>query len=168
VPTLFQDLRFSLRLLRKNPSFAAVAIATLALGIGANTAIFSVVNAVLLRPLPFRNPDSLCLLTERMPTIPTLGPSWQNFQDWRDQAQSFERIAAARNATFTLSDAGEPERLAGQMASADLFPLLGVNAFRGHTLPSTRINQAPRPWCFSVTDSGNGGSPVRPPLSASP
>jgi len=96
VPTLFQDLRFSLRLLRKNPGFAAVAIATLALGIGANTALFSVVNAVLLRPLPFRNPESLCLLTERLPTFPTLGPSWQNFQDWRGQAQSFERIAAAR------------------------------------------------------------------------
>jgi hypothetical protein len=126
-------LRFSLRLLRKNPSFAAVAIATLALGIGANTALFSVVNAVLLRPLPFHNPESLCLLTERMPTLPTLGPSWQNFQDWRGQAQSFERIAAARNAMFTLSGAGDPERLAGQMASEDLFPLLGVSAVRGHT-----------------------------------
>jgi len=133
VPILFQDLRFSLRLLRKNPSFAAVAIATLALGIGANTALFSVVNAVLLRPLPFHNPESLCLLTERMPTLPTLGPSWQNFQDWRGQAQSFERIAAARNAMFTLSGAGDPERLAGQMASEDLFPLLGVSAVRGHT-----------------------------------
>ena len=133
MPTLFQDLRFALRLLRKDAGFTTVAVATLALGIGANTALFSVVNAVLLRPLPFHNPEALCLLTERMAAFPTIGPSWENFQDWRDQVRSFERIAAARNATFTLTGAGDPERLAGQMASAALFPVLGVNAVRGHT-----------------------------------
>jgi putative ABC transport system permease protein len=163
VPTLFQDLRFSLRLLRKNPAFAAVAIATLALGIGANTALFSVVNAVLLRPLPFRNPESLCLLTERLPTFPTLGPSWQNFQDWRGQAQSFERIAAARNTTFTLTGAGDPERLAGQMASADLFPLLGVSALRGHTFTADEDKPGAAPVAllsYGFWHRHFGGSPA--------
>jgi putative ABC transport system permease protein len=163
VPTLFQDLRFSLRLLRKNPGFAAVAISTLALGIGANTALFSVVNAVLLRPLPFRNPESLCLLTERLPTFPTLGPSWQNFQDWRGQAQSFERIAAARNTTFTLTGAGDPERLAGQMASADLFPLLGVSALRGHTFTADEDKPGAAPVAllsYGFWQRRFGGSPA--------
>ncbi|HEY1336560.1 MAG TPA: ABC transporter permease, partial [Bryobacteraceae bacterium] len=131
--TLFQDLHYAFRVLRKNPGFTAVAIVTLALGIGANTAIFSVVNAVLLRPLPFRDSASVCMLTERMPAIPVLGPSWQNFQDWRAQAHSFEAMAAARNATFTLTGAGEPERIQGQMASSALFPLLGISALQGHT-----------------------------------
>jgi putative ABC transport system permease protein len=128
-----QDLRYALRVLTKNPGFTAVAVLTLAIGIGANTAIFSVVNAVLLRPLPFRDPGRLCLVTERMPSIPMLGPSFQNLEDWQKQSQSFEGIAAARNVTMTLSGAGEPQRLPVQMASSALFPLLGVAAVRGHT-----------------------------------
>jgi len=115
VEPLLYDLRFALRVLRKNRGFTAVAILTLAIGIGANTAIFSVVNAVLLRPLPFHDAASLCLLTERMPTIPVLGPSWLNFQDWRAQSRSFD-IAAARNTTMTLTGAGDPQRLQTQQA----------------------------------------------------
>ena len=130
---LWQDLRYGSRTLAKNPGFTAVAVLTLAIGIGANTAIFSVVNAVLLRPLPFRDPASLCLLTERMPTIPILGPSYLNFLDWRAQNHAFEEVAAARLTPFTLSGGAEPERIQGQMASASLFPLLGVSAMRGHT-----------------------------------
>ena len=130
--TLLHDFRYALRVLRKNPGFTAVAILTLAIGIGANTAIFSVVNAVLLRPLPFRDPGSLCLVTERMPAIPVLGPSWLNFQDWRTQSRSFE-LAAARNTTMTITGAGDPERLQAQQASSALFPLLGITALRGHT-----------------------------------
>ena len=133
VNALFHDLRYAFRVLRKNPGFTCVAALTLAIGIGANTAIFSVVNAVLLRPLPFRDPASLCLLTERMPEFPVLGPSWLNLQDWRAQNRSFESVAAARNTTVTLTGAGEPERLQAQQASAGLFPLLGVSALRGHT-----------------------------------
>jgi putative ABC transport system permease protein len=129
----WKDLRYGFRVLLKNPGFTAVAVLTLALGIGANTAIFSVVNAVLLRPLPFRDPASLCMLTERLPTFPALGPSYENFQDWRAQNHSFEDLAAARNTPFTLSGTGQPERLQGQMASFSLFPLLGVSAIRGHT-----------------------------------
>jgi hypothetical protein len=117
----------------KNPGFTAVAILTLALGIGANTAIFSVVNAVLLRPLPFRDPGKICLLYEHWSTLPTLGPSYENFVDWREQSSSYEGVAMARNATFTLTGAGDPQRLAGQMASANFFTLLGISAFEGHT-----------------------------------
>ncbi len=129
---LWQDLRYGSRVLAKNPGFTAVAVLTLAIGIGANTAIFSVVNAVLLRPLPFRDPASLCLVTERMPTIPILGPSYLNFQDWRAQSHSFEDLAAARVTPFTLTGSGQPERVQGQLASASLFPLLGVSAIQGH------------------------------------
>jgi putative ABC transport system permease protein len=132
VDTVWQDLRYALRVLRKNPGFTAVAIATLAIGIGANTAIFSVVNAVLLRNLPFPDPNALVLVTERMPTIPIVGPSWLNFQDLRDRSRSLD-LAPARNSTMTLTGAGDPERLQAQQASAALFPLLGVQAIRGHT-----------------------------------
>jgi putative ABC transport system permease protein len=117
----------------KNPGFTAVAVLTLALGIGANTAIFSVVNAVLLRPLPFRDPAALCLLTERMTTIPSLGPSYLNFEDWRTQNRSFESVAGVRNATMTLTGAGEPERVQAQFATASLFPMLGIAPLQGHT-----------------------------------
>jgi putative ABC transport system permease protein len=92
-----------------------------------------VVNAILLRPLPFRDPASVCLLTERMPAIPVTGPSWLNFQDWRAQSQAFESMAVARNTTLTLTGAGQPERLQAQQASAAIFPLLGVAAIKEHT-----------------------------------
>jgi putative ABC transport system permease protein len=130
---MLQDVRYAIRTLLKNPGFTATAILVLAIGIGANTAIFTVVNAVLLRPLPFRDPGSLCLLTERLPFLAMTGPSYQNFVDWQAQAHSFEGIAGARNTTFTLTGAGEPERLQGQMATANLFPLLGVEARTGRT-----------------------------------
>src|SRR5215472_1065720 len=130
---MLQDVRYAIRTLLKNPGFTATAILVLAIGIGANTAIFTVVNAVLLRPLPFRDPAALCLLTEHLPFLATTGPSYQNFVDWQAQAHSFEGIAGARNTTFTLTGAGDPERLQGQMATANLFPLLGVEARTGRT-----------------------------------
>jgi putative ABC transport system permease protein len=131
--TIWHDLRYALRTLRNNPGFAAVTILTLALGIGANTAIFSVINAVLLRPLPFRNPQQLCILTESVPSLPVIGPSYQNFQDFRERAKSFSAVSATRLTTLTLTGAGEPERLPAQMTSASMFPLLGVNAKLGRT-----------------------------------
>ena len=130
--TYWQDLRYGIRVLLKNPGFTVVAVLTLAIGIGANTAIFSVVNAVLLRPLPFHDPAALCLVTERMPTIPVLGPSYLNLLDWQKQNHSFENIASAVNSTFTVTGGAQPERVQGQMASASLFPLLGVTAAQGH------------------------------------
>lgn len=131
--TLSQDIRFGARTLRRSPGFAAVAVLTLALGIGANTAIFSVVNAVLLRPLPFRDPGKLCLVTESLPSFPILGPSYQNYQDFRDQAKSFEGIAAVHIDFMNMTGRGEPQRLRAEMATSTLFSLLGVNALEGHT-----------------------------------
>jgi hypothetical protein len=122
---IWQDFRYALRTLRKNPGFAAVTILTLALGIGANTAIFSVINAVLLRPLPFSKPEQLCIITERLPEFPLVGPSYQNFQDFRDRAKSFSAISATRITTLTLTGAGEPERLAAQMTSASMLRYWG-------------------------------------------
>ena len=131
--TFWNDLRYALRTLRNNPGFAAVTILTLALGIGANTAIFSVINAVLLRPLPFGTPNQLCVITESLPSVPVVGPSYQNFQDFRDRAKSFSAMSATRITTLTLTGAGEPERLPAQMTSASMFPLLGVSATMGRT-----------------------------------
>jgi putative ABC transport system permease protein len=131
--TFWHDLRYAMRTLRNNPGFAAVTILTLALGIGANTAIFSVINAVLLRPLPFGDPDQLCIITERLPSVPVVGPSYENFQDFRDRAKSFSAMSATRITTLTLTGAGEPQRLSAQMTSASMFPLLRVTAPLGRT-----------------------------------
>lgn len=129
----WQDFRYALRTLISNPGFTTVTILTLALGIGANTAIFSVINAVMLRPLPFRAPDQLCIITERLPSVPVVGPSFENFQDFRDRAKSFSAMSATRITTLTLTGTGEPERLPAQMTSASMFPLVGVNARLGRT-----------------------------------
>ncbi len=130
--TLLQDLRYAFRLLAKSPGFTAIAILTLALGIGANTAIFSVVNAVLLRPLAFRDPSRLVIVAEKSP-FPTISTSYQNFVDWRDQSRSFESMEATRGTGLSLTGAGEPELLLARMATAGLFPLLGVEAHIGRT-----------------------------------
>jgi len=125
---LLRDLGFGLRMFRKNPGFTAVAVLTLALGIGANTAIFSVVDGVLLRPLPFPDPDRLVSVQEmdlrNEPTPDTV--SYPNFFDWRSENSVFDRIAAYRSKTFTLTGVDNPDRLIGAIVSSDLFPLLGV------------------------------------------
>src|ERR1700678_1302136 len=133
--TLIQDLRYGLRTLRKNPGFTAIAVLTLALGIGANTAIFSVVNGVLLRPLPFRHPSRLVLIAEKSP-FPVISTSRENYLDWRDQRHSFESMEATRGSSITLTGAGEPERLNVRMATAGLFSMLGINAQIGRTFLS--------------------------------
>ena len=134
--TLWQDLRYSLRMLWKSPGFTLVAILALALGIGANTAIFSVVNAVLLRPLPYRESDRLAIMWEKAATQDT-SVSYLNFTDWRDQNQSFEEITAFRRASFNLIGAGEPERLAGRMASANFFKTFGASLSKGNDFPAS-------------------------------
>lgn len=123
---LIQDVRYAFRLLAKSPGFTAIAILTLALGIGANTAIFSVVNGVLLRPLPFRDPSRLVLIAEKS-SFPVISTSYENYLDWRDQSHSFESMEATRGGAITLTGAGEPERLNVRMATAGLFSLLGIN-----------------------------------------
>ncbi len=128
---LFQDLRYAFRLLAKNPAFTLIAILTLALGIGANTAIFTVVNAVLLRPLPFKDPSRMVIIAEKSP-YPTITVSYQNWQDWRDQSHSFVSVEAIRPNTIALTSAGaNPERLNSEHVTAGLFPLLGVNLVAG-------------------------------------
>jgi predicted permease len=132
---LRQDLRYGLRTLAKNPAFTSIAIVALALGIGANSAIFSVVNAVLLRPLPFKNPEQLVMLWENATHLgfPKNTPSPANFLDWQSQASSFTRMAAMVERSFNLTGVGEPERLDGRRVSANLFELLGVRALLGRT-----------------------------------
>lgn len=131
--SLLQDLRFGFRTLTKNPGFTAIAVLTLALGIGANTAIFSVVNATLLRPLPYRDPGRLCLLAEHTDRFPTFTVSYENYLDWRSQNRSFESVEATRSTTMTLTGAGEPQRLDVRMATAGLFSMLGIRPELGRT-----------------------------------
>jgi len=123
-----QDLRYGLRTLRKNPGFTSVAVLALALGIGANSAIFSVVNTVLLQPLPYKNPAQLVMLWENATHLgfPKNTPSPANFLDWRGQNTVFTGMAAMAPKNFNLTGVGEPERLDGRRVSANLFDLLGV------------------------------------------
>ena len=132
--TLWQDLKYTARMLRKSPGFTAVAIFTLALGIGANTAIFSIINAVLLRPLPYRDPQNLVLLSEHWPQFPTLSLSYLNYKDWRDQSHSFEAVGAVRNTVVTMTGNGEAERIPAQNVTANLFDLLGVQPELGRAI----------------------------------
>src|SRR5215471_6312906 len=132
---LGQDVRYGLRMLGKNPAFTAIAVVALALGIGANSAIFSVVDAVLLRPLPFKEPGQLVMLWENAAHLgfPKDTPSPANFLDWQKQATSFTGMAAMIERSFNLTGTGEPERLEGRRVSANLFQLLGVSAQLGRT-----------------------------------
>ena len=132
---LRQDLRYGLRTLAKNPAFTSIAIVALALGIGANSAIFSVVDAVLLRPLPFKKPEQLVMLWENATHLgfPKNTPSPANFLDWQKQAGAFTGMAAMVERSFNLTGVGEPERLDGRRVSANLFDLLGVRAVLGRT-----------------------------------
>jgi putative ABC transport system permease protein len=125
---LLHDLRYAARLQRKNPGFTIIAVIALALGIGANTAIFSVVNTVLLRPLPYKDPERLVMVWEDATKhgYPRDTPAAANFVDWRDQSQVFEGMAAIADTSFNLTGSGEPERLEGRRVSANMFPLLGV------------------------------------------
>jgi len=131
--TIWQDIRYGLRMLIKSPSVSIVATIALALGIGANTAIFSVVNAVLLRPLPFPNSDALMSVFEKDTTRGVLRGSYSypNFFDLRDQTRVFEHIAAYHDNDFIITGSGDPVRVLGGMVTADLFPALGVAPMLG-------------------------------------
>jgi len=128
---LAQNIRYAFRRLRNDKGFAWVAVFTLALGIGANSAMFSIVNAVLLRPLPYRAPERLVLLSEHWPQFPRLSVSYLNFRDWRDQSHSFEAVGAVRNALMTMTGSAEAERIPSQNVTANLFDLLGVKPEMG-------------------------------------
>jgi putative ABC transport system permease protein len=131
--TLLLDLRYSIRTLLKTPGFSTVAIIALALGIGANTAIFSVFNAVLLRPLPYKDPAQLVMIYQSVPqkgdARRSVSPA--NFLDWKNQAQTFEQVAAFLPFAANLTGIGEPERVQGALVSASFFSLLGVEPILG-------------------------------------
>jgi putative ABC transport system permease protein len=135
--SLAQNLRYALRRLKNDKGFACVAVFTLALGIGANSAMFSIVNAVLLRPLPYRDPARLVLLAEHWPQFPRLTVSYLNFRDWRDQSHSFEAVGAVRNALMTMTGSAEAERIPSQHVTANLFDLLGVKPELGRAFTAT-------------------------------
>src|SRR5262245_46685380 len=143
---LMQDLRFGVRTLLKAPALTAVAVIALALGIGANTAMFSIVNGVLLRPLPYTEPDRLLQLYTSMPQFQQASVSYPNFLDWKERSRSFDRMAAYRGEPFSLTGQATPERLSGQMASAEIFSTLGVTPIVGRT--------------FSADEDRRGGAPV--------
>jgi len=129
-----KDLRYAFRTLAKSPGFTAVAVLTLALGIGANTALFSVVNGVLLNPLRYAEPDRLMALYSRFPNYDRGSISYPNFLDWVHENRSFSALAAYRPDDLTLTGRGEPERVSAEMVSASFFPLLGVQPVLGRTL----------------------------------
>src|SRR2546425_4662245 len=118
------DLKFACRQLLKNPGFTVVAVLTLALGIGANTAIFSVVHAVLLRPLPYPESDRLVWLSERGPNFPTMSISYPNFADWRAQQTVFDYLGVYNWGSYNLTGKGGPQRLTGVRISADALAAL--------------------------------------------
>src|ERR1044072_3879010 len=130
---LWQDLRYSARMLLKQPGFTLIAVLTLSLRIGANTAIFSVINAVLLRPLPYKDPQQLVWVTEVQAQGAQAMFSPAEFLDYQTQNQSFSEMAAYRPVSLTLTGAGEPEQLDGLIVSAAHFSLLGAQADHGGT-----------------------------------
>jgi putative ABC transport system permease protein len=151
---LLQDIRYGLRMLWKSPGFTLVAIFTLALGIGANSAIFSVVNAVLLRPLSFKNPDALVKVNGelRKQGVDKEPLSYPDFVDLKAGAQSLEHVAAYNQTSGALTGEGEPERLRGANVSAELFPLLGVEPLIGRAFSA----EEDRPESNPVVLLGHG------------
>jgi len=147
VPTLWQDLRYGLRLLARSPGFTAVTVLTLALGIGANTAMFSVVEGVLLAPLPYSHPDRLAVVWENnLHFKQVVWPSYPNFKDWQGSARSFERMAAVRWRHYDLTSPGSPEHLLSAGISSSFLDTLDVK------LPIGRN--------FSLPEDERGGAPV--------
>jgi putative ABC transport system permease protein len=132
---LLQDIRYAIRGLLKNPGFAVVAVLTVALGVGANSTIFSFVNGILLRPLPYQEPARLALLDETSPSqgMTSMGVSFPNFLDWRERNHVFEDIAAYDTGGYNLIGWGEPEQLPGSAVSSGLFEILGVAPIQGRT-----------------------------------
>lgn len=131
VNTFWQDLRYAVRMLAKSPMFTAIAVLTLALGIGGNTAIFSVVNSVLLKPLPYQDPERVVIVSEKAPQFPEMSVSYLNYEDWKAQAKSFEQMAAFRGEALDLTGEGTAQHLQARQISAGFFSLLGVHPALG-------------------------------------
>ena len=143
--SLAKDLRYGWRTLLKSPGFAAAALFTLALGIGANTAIFSVVYGILLRPLPFRDASHLVLLNETTPQVGDVSVSYPNFQDWRRQSRTFSEMAAVTGVKFNMAGSSEPQNIGGLAVSPNFLPMVGVRPVmgRGFTADEEKAGAAP-------------------------
>ena len=141
-----RDLRHALRQLLRRPAFLAVAVITLALGIGANAAVFTVSNAVLLAPLPYDRPEQIVILSERTPQFPQVSVTRYNYDDWRTRAKSFSGMGAFRSFNMTVTGNGDPERVPVKMITASLLPLLGVPLHQGRN--------------FTDAEDHPGGQPV--------
>src|SRR6202453_2303619 len=128
---LLQDLRYAIRMLVKSRGFTAVAVLTLALAIGANTALFSVINGVLLNPLPYPHPEQLVTLHESKPNFNTGSISYPNFLDWQKENHTLSSMAVSRSYSFTLTNLGEAEQIQGQFVTPDFFPILAVKPITG-------------------------------------
>jgi len=159
---MLQDLRYAVRGLIKQPAFSLVVIVTLALGIGANTAIFSVVHAVLLSPLPYGEPDRLVVLTARnQKRNQTKQPmAYLNLVDWQAQNHVFEHLAAIRGESFSLTYLGEPERVNGLRVSVNILSLLGMKPVLGVISFRKKTSPAMLPSPSSVMASGSVTAPI--------
>ena len=142
---LMQDIRYALRQLRKSPGFATVTVVTLALGIGANTAIFSVVNGVLLNPLPFHNASRLVSMFEATPNFFKGSISYPNFLDWQRDNRSFEAMAAYRHTDGSITGVEQPENVQAERVSANFFPILGVKPILGRNFTSEEDRRGASP-----------------------
>ena len=150
--TLWQDLRYGARMLLKSPSVSIVVILALALGIGANTAIFSVINSVLLRPLPYDQADRLLFLNERSRVMDEMSISYPNFTDWRNQNHVFEKIGVYNRGSYNLTGSGDAERIPTAQVSADLFTALRANALIGRVF----TNDEDQPGATPIVILGYG------------
>ena len=143
--TLIQDLRYGARMLRKNPGFTLIAVMTLALGIGANTAIFSLVNGVLLRPLPYPDSDRIVWLSERTPNFPSISIAYPNFVDWQTQQTVFDHLGLYKPASINLTGEGDPLRLQGAFMSSGTFAALNVQPIAGRLFAKGETDLVPPP-----------------------
>jgi putative ABC transport system permease protein len=151
---LAQDLRYALRMLLRAPAFSAIAMLTFAVGIGANTAIFSVVNGVLLRPLPYPDAERITLIwmDNRRQGIREDITSYPTYMDWRSQGTSYQHMAAFRPTAFTLTGGNEPERLEGSLVTANFFDVMGVSPIRGRVF--TQANETPGQDALALISHG--------------
>lgn len=162
IESAIQDLRYGVRMLRKSPGFAAIAVLTLAIGVGANTAVFSVVYGVLLEPLPYQDSSRLVLLNETTPKVGDVSVSYPNFLDWRSQSRNFSQMAAVHGVGFNLSGVNQPESIDGEAVSANFLSMLGVHPIIGRDFDASEEKAGTAPVVmlnYSLWQSHFGADP---------
>jgi putative ABC transport system permease protein len=161
IETLLRDLRYALRTLRKSPGFTVVALLTLALGIGANTAMFSIVYGVLLRPLPYKDPSRLIVLNETTARVGRVSVSYPNFEDWRQQSRAFSQMAAVISVSFNLGAVSQPENITGEAVSPNYLSMIGVRPILGRDFDASEEKAGTEPvvlLSYPLWQSHFGGS----------